>query len=58
MAARGRLSWAVRREQLTVMLGAGVRLVPGTDSGIPRTPYNKYPTRYPLTSTLVSLRRR
>nr|WP_280244422.1 hypothetical protein [Nocardia abscessus] len=42
MAARGRLSWAVRREQLTVMLGAGVRLVPGTDSGIPRTPHNKY----------------
>ncbi|WP_433678357.1 amidohydrolase family protein [Nocardia sp. CA-119907] len=42
MTARGRLPWAVRREQLTVMLGAGVRLVPGTDSGIPRTPHNKY----------------
>lgn len=47
LIARGRLAWAVRREQLTVMLGAGVRLLPGTDSGIPRTPHDKYTHSFP-----------
>lgn len=47
MTARGRLAWPVRREQLTVMLDAGVRLLPGTDSGIPRTPHDIYARSFP-----------
>jgi imidazolonepropionase-like amidohydrolase len=40
--ATGRLPWNVRRAHLRVMIEAGVRLIPGTDSGIPNTPYHLF----------------
>ncbi|MFC8529167.1 amidohydrolase family protein [Nocardia sp. NPDC057227] len=45
--ATGRLPWAVRREHLRVMLDAGIRLVPGSDAGIPHTPPGRYPQSLP-----------
>ncbi|QIS22177.1 amidohydrolase family protein [Nocardia terpenica] len=42
-AATGRLPWPVRREQLRVMLAAGVEIVPGSDAGIPHTSHRMYP---------------
>ncbi|WP_158607828.1 amidohydrolase family protein [Nocardia panacis] len=50
--ATGRLPWAVRREQLRVMLDAGVRLIPGTDSGIPQTPHDQYAYSLPIWTDL------
>ncbi|WP_194814579.1 amidohydrolase family protein [Nocardia sp. XZ_19_385] len=50
--ATGRLPWAVRREQLRVMLDAGVRLIPGTDSGIPQTPHYQYAHSLPIWTDL------
>ncbi|WP_280479475.1 amidohydrolase family protein [Nocardia cyriacigeorgica] len=46
-AAAGRLPWPVRRDHLRVMLEAGVRLIPGSDSGIPHTPPGCYPHSLP-----------
>ncbi|WP_051407358.1 amidohydrolase family protein [Nocardia sp. CNY236] len=42
-SAAGRLPWPVRRDHLRIMLEAGVRLVPGSDAGIPHTPPGCYP---------------
>ncbi|WP_067865924.1 amidohydrolase family protein [Nocardia shimofusensis] len=46
-SATGRLPWPVRRDHLRVMLDAGVRLVPGSDAGIPHTPLGRYPHSLP-----------
>lgn len=50
--ATGRLPWAVRRDHLQRMLDAGVRLLPGSDSGIPHTPPGRYPYSLPAYSDL------
>ncbi|MBF6163110.1 amidohydrolase family protein [Nocardia cyriacigeorgica] len=47
-SAAGRLTWPVRRDHLRVMLDAGVRLIPGSDSGIPHTPPGRYPHSLPV----------
>lgn len=46
-SAAGRLQWPVRRDHLRVMLAAGVRLIPGSDAGIPNTPPGCYPYSLP-----------
>ncbi|WP_280227385.1 metal-dependent hydrolase family protein [Nocardia farcinica] len=46
--ATGRLPWPIRRDHLRVMLDAGVRLIPGSDSGIPHTPPGRYPHSLPV----------
>lgn len=51
-AAAGRLPWPVRRDHLQIMLDAGVRLVPGSDSGIPHTPPGCYPRSLPAYTDL------
>lgn len=45
--AIGRLPWPIRRDHLQLMLEAGVRLIPGSDSGIPHTPPGRYPHSLP-----------
>lgn len=40
--AHGRLPWAWRSAHLRMMRDAGVRFVVGTDSGIPRSPHDRY----------------
>jgi len=50
--ATGRLPWTIRRKQLQIMLDAGVRLVPGSDSGIPNTPHERYPHSLPAYTDL------
>lgn len=50
--ATGRLPWVVRREHLERMLEAGVRLLPGSDSGIPHTPPGRYPHSLPAYTDL------
>ncbi|BDT87377.1 metal-dependent hydrolase family protein [Nocardia cyriacigeorgica] len=47
-SAAGRLPWPVRRDHLRVMLDAGVRLIPGSDAGIPHTPPGRYPHSLPI----------
>ncbi|MGW6332168.1 amidohydrolase family protein [Nocardia rhamnosiphila] len=51
-SATGRLPWSVRREHLQIMIDAGVRLVPGSDSGIPHTPHAAYPHSLPAYTDL------
>lgn len=51
-SATGRLPWPVRRDHLQIMLDAGVRLVPGSDSGIPHTPPGHYPHSLPAYTDL------
>ncbi|WP_280215804.1 amidohydrolase family protein [Nocardia cyriacigeorgica] len=46
-SAAGRLPWPIRRDHLRAMLDAGVRLIPGSDSGIPHTPPRRYPYSLP-----------
>ncbi|MBF6399473.1 amidohydrolase family protein [Nocardia cyriacigeorgica] len=46
-SAAGRLPWPVRRDHLRAMLDAGVRLLPGSDSGISHTPPRRYPYSLP-----------
>jgi imidazolonepropionase-like amidohydrolase len=50
--AAGRLPWVVRRAHLQVMLDAGVRLVPGSDAGIPHTPPARFPQSLPAYTDL------
>ncbi|WP_067469765.1 amidohydrolase family protein [Nocardia amamiensis] len=50
--AVGRLPWAVRREHLSVMLAAGVTLIPGTDSGIPHSRHDRFPQSLPAYTDL------
>ncbi|WP_280203234.1 MULTISPECIES: metal-dependent hydrolase family protein [Nocardia] len=47
-SSAGRLPWPVRRDHLRVMLDAGVRLIPGSDAGIPHTPPGRYPHSLPI----------
>ncbi|WP_290047838.1 amidohydrolase family protein [Nocardia nova] len=50
--ASGRLPWPVRRAQLVAMLSAGVRIVPGSDAGIPHTPHHLYGRSLPAYTDL------
>ncbi|WP_280423147.1 amidohydrolase family protein [Nocardia carnea] len=51
-SATGRLPWSVRRRHLQIMLDTGVRLIPGSDAGIPHTPPGRYPHSLPAYTDL------
>ncbi|WP_033247088.1 metal-dependent hydrolase family protein [Nocardia carnea] len=51
-SATGRLPWPVRRHHLQIMLDTGVRLIPGSDAGIPHTPPGRYPDSLPAYTDL------